>query len=43
MKTETKQEDLKIRKFHLKNTNNNFEIIFTHYQITSWPDGDRPI
>lgn len=41
--SETKQEELRIKKIHIKNTYNNFETVLTHYQINNWPDGDRPL
>jgi hypothetical protein len=34
---------MKIRKLKVKNTINNTETILTHYQVTNWPDGDRPL
>ena len=41
--SEKKLEDYKIRKIHVKNCNNGFEVVLTQYQIINWPDGDRPL
>lgn len=37
-----KKHPLKVRKYELKNTETQKSMVFTHYQMIDWTDGDKP-